>query len=103
MGPLGRRPFEKLRWDFAFERKASRLCETNPGGTGTEMVKSNRQGGYEGLYIVCASIWTSPMSCLCSKNLQKKHFNDLVGGRMKGISEVFSNKEESTFLRAETT
>ena len=103
MGPLGRRPFEKLRWDFAFERKASRLCETNPGGTGTEMVKSNRQGGYEGLYIVCASIWTSPMSCLCSKNLQKKHFNDLVGGRMKGISEVFSNKEEFTFLRAETT
>ena len=55
MGPLGRRPFEKLRWDFAFERKASRLCETNPGGTGTEMVKSNRQGDeYEGLYNVCA-------------------------------------------------
>ena len=103
MGPLGRRPFEKLRWDFAFERKASRLCETNPGGTGTEMVKSNRQGGYEGLYIVCASIWTSPMSCLCSKNLQKKHFNDLVGGWMGGISKVFSNKEEFTFLRAETT
>ena len=57
MGPLGRRPFEKLRWDFAFERKASRLCETNPGGTGTEMVKSNRQGDeYEGLYVQCISI-----------------------------------------------
>ena len=85
MGPLGRRPFEKLRWDFAFERKASRLCETNPGGTGTEMVKSNRQGDYEGLYNVCAYIWTSPISCLWVANkFQKSAKKHLVGGWVVG-------------------
>ena len=102
MGPLGRRPFEKLRWDFAFERKASRLCETNPGGTGTEMVKSNRQGGYEGLYMYVHQFGPRPCH-VCVPKICKKHFNDLVGGWMGGISKVFSNKEEFTFLRAETT